>query len=181
MITKNEQRATTISNELSMVLGQLMMNGFGTGSLMKEIIDSICFGNDWYGVTFDFDQYVSIQREVDRVWKDRSEWNRRSILSTAGMGGFSSDTTWAFAHLLMQNSKLLFPRLEDGAMPPSELREGEDVETAQSVLSAHLPYKSQRRVSWFRYLTSALSIRLLLEIDVLLWLFEFPAIPAYPF
>lgn len=53
-----------------MVLGQLMMNGFGSASLMKEIIDSICFGNDWYGVTFDFDQYVSIQREVDRVWRD---------------------------------------------------------------------------------------------------------------
>ena len=83
----------TISNELSMVLGQLMMNGFGSASLMKEIIDSICFGNDWYGVTFDFDQYVSVQREVDRVWRDRSEWNRRSILSTAGMGCFSSDNT----------------------------------------------------------------------------------------
>ena len=83
-----------------MVLGQLMMNGFGTSSLMKEIIESICFGNDWYGVTFDFDQYVAIQREVDRVWKDRKEWNRRSSLSTSGMGCFSSDNSYTLTSIL---------------------------------------------------------------------------------
>ena len=100
MILQSEQRPTTVSNELSMVLGQLMMNGFGTSSLMKEIIESICFGNDWYGVTFDFDQYVAIQREVDRVWKDRKEWNRRSILSTSGMGCFSIDYSYTLTSIL---------------------------------------------------------------------------------
>ena len=73
-----------------------MMKCFGCASLMREIIELICFGHDWYGVTFDFDQYVGIQREVDRIWKDRKEWLRRSILSTAGMGCFSSDSTYVF-------------------------------------------------------------------------------------
>lgn len=82
-----------MSNELAIVLGQLMMKCFGSATLMREIIELICFGHDWYGVTFDFDQYVRIQREVDRVWRDRREWIRRSILSTAGMGCFSSDST----------------------------------------------------------------------------------------
>lgn len=38
-------------------------------------------------------------------------------------------------------------------MSPSQLREGKDVQTAQSILSAHLPYESQRRVDWFGDLT----------------------------
>ena len=38
-----------------MVLGQFIMNGFGSSTLMSEILESICFGNDWYGVTYDFD------------------------------------------------------------------------------------------------------------------------------
>jgi starch phosphorylase len=74
-----------------MVLGQFLMNSFGTADLMREILESICFGNDWYGVTFDFDSYVAIQKKVDEVWRDPEEWTRRSIMSTAGMGCFSSD------------------------------------------------------------------------------------------
>ena len=41
--------------------------------------------------TCDFDAYVAIQSEVDRIWKCKKEWIRRSILTTAGMGSFSSD------------------------------------------------------------------------------------------
>lgn len=80
-----------MSPELAMVLGQFIMNGFGSSTLMREILESICFGNDWYGVTYDFDDYVRAQKEVDACWKSRKEWLRKSILSTAGMGCFSSD------------------------------------------------------------------------------------------
>lgn len=80
-----------MSPELAMVLGQFIMNGFGSSTLMREILESICFGNDWYGVTYDFDDYVRAQKEVDACWKNRKEWLRKSILSTAGMGCFSSD------------------------------------------------------------------------------------------
>ena len=77
-----------------MVLGQLLMTSFGSSALMREILESICFGNDWYGVTYDFDDYVQVQKKVDETWKDRKEWIKRSIRSTSGMGEFSSDTSY---------------------------------------------------------------------------------------
>ena len=80
-----------MSPELAQVLGQFVTNGFGSSTLMKEVLESICFGNDWFGVTFDFDDYVRVQKEVDTCWADRRAWLKRSILSTAGMGCFSSD------------------------------------------------------------------------------------------
>ena len=83
-----------MSPELALVMGQFVTNGFGDATLMKEVLELICFGNDWFGVTFDFDDYVRVQKEVDACWQDRRQWLRRSILSTAGMGGFSSDRAW---------------------------------------------------------------------------------------
>ena len=80
-----------MSPELAMVLGQFIMNGFGSSTLMREILESICFGNDWYGVTYDFDDYVRVQEEMQALWKDKREWTRRSIETVAGMGKFSSD------------------------------------------------------------------------------------------
>lgn len=84
-----------------MVLGQLLMNSFGSSTLMRETLESICFGNDWYGVTYDFDDYVQVQKKVDETWKDRKEWIKRSIRSTSGMGEFSSDTSYESMNKLM--------------------------------------------------------------------------------
>ena len=41
----------------------------------------------------DFPDYLRAQSDVDRVFADPAEWTRRSILSTAGMGKFSTDRT----------------------------------------------------------------------------------------
>jgi len=46
----------------------------------------------------DFDAYADAHRAAERVYRDRHDWNRRSILNTAHMGRFSSDrTTRAYA------------------------------------------------------------------------------------
>ena len=36
-----------------------------------------------------------MQEEVDKVWKDQSEWVKRSIMYTAGSAKFNSDRTIA--------------------------------------------------------------------------------------
>ena len=113
---QNEQRPRPVSNELAMVLGQLMMNSFGSSTLMREILESICFGNDWYGVTFDFDEYVKVQEKVDKTWKNKKEWTKKSILSTSRMGIFSSDASFLYYHVLTQNLKLLFESLARGTL-----------------------------------------------------------------
>jgi len=50
-------------------------------------------GHDPYMVAADFEAYWAMQRNVDRLWCDPSEWWRKSILNTARMSWFSSDRT----------------------------------------------------------------------------------------
>ncbi|KAG2490821.1 hypothetical protein HYH03_010742 [Edaphochlamys debaryana] len=69
---------------------------FGDKDYFKPLVDSVNnmkVGNDWFLVANDFAAYLDAQEEVDKVYKDQSEWLRRSIMYTAGSGKFSSDRT----------------------------------------------------------------------------------------
>jgi glycogen phosphorylase len=62
----------------------------------KPLVDSVNnmdVGNDWFLLANDFASYLDAQEEVDKVWKDQDEWQRRSIMYTAGSGKFNSDRT----------------------------------------------------------------------------------------
>ncbi|CAA2979333.1 alpha-glucan phosphorylase, H isozyme [Olea europaea subsp. europaea] len=70
---------------------------FGTYDY-NPLLDSL-EGNSGYGrgdyflVGHDFPSYMEAQARVDEAYKDRKQWNKMSILSTAGSGKFSSDRT----------------------------------------------------------------------------------------
>jgi starch phosphorylase len=49
--------------------------------------------HDFFMVCADFDAYRIAQRELGRMWKDRGQWWKRSVLNTARMAWFSSDRT----------------------------------------------------------------------------------------
>lgn len=49
--------------------------------------------NDRFMLMADFDDYAAKQREVDAIWADPAEWDRRAILNVARTGWFSSDRT----------------------------------------------------------------------------------------
>ena len=55
--------------------------------IRKALIDE----GDRYFVLADYRAYVGAQEDVDRVFVERDEWTRRSILNVARMGKFSSD------------------------------------------------------------------------------------------
>lgn len=59
--------------------------------MFRPLLDSLLNQGDPYLVLADYEDYLRCQGEVEKVFLDRSEWTRRSILSTAGMGRFSSD------------------------------------------------------------------------------------------
>ena len=51
------------------------------------------FDHDWFMVAADFDSYAATQREIDRLWGRKNDWNAMAIRNVAGMGWFSSDRT----------------------------------------------------------------------------------------
>ncbi|NJD89933.1 MAG: glycogen/starch/alpha-glucan phosphorylase [Geobacter sp.] len=81
--------------ELKLVLDMIASGAFSPTApdLFQPIIDSLLKDGDYYMLLADFADYLAEQDEVGRVYLDRDEWLRRSVLNTAGVGKFSSDRT----------------------------------------------------------------------------------------
>lgn len=58
----------------------------------RGLVESLV-SHDPYMIIDDFEAYWTAQRSVDELWRNQSDWWRRSILSTARMSWFSSDRT----------------------------------------------------------------------------------------
>jgi len=75
------------------VLALISDGAFGEATAFQPIVDSLSNGKDYYLLGVDFPSYIVAQTEVDKTYKNQSLWVRKSILSTAGSGKFSSDRT----------------------------------------------------------------------------------------
>jgi glycogen phosphorylase len=72
----------------------MIADGFFTPDrpeLFRSLVDSLLNQGDHYLVLADYEDYCRCQEEAATVFDNPEEWTRRSILSTAGMGTFSSD------------------------------------------------------------------------------------------
>jgi glycogen phosphorylase len=58
-----------------------------------EIVDTLLKHGDNFLLLADYASYVAAQDEVEELYRDPTEWTKRSILNVAGMGKFSSDRT----------------------------------------------------------------------------------------
>jgi starch phosphorylase len=61
--------------------------------LFKPLLDSLLSGGDPYFLCADFASYVACQERVSAAYLQTDAWTRKTILSTARMGRFSSDRT----------------------------------------------------------------------------------------
>lgn len=78
--------------ELKAVLDMLVSGilSHGDKELFRPVYDNL-LNHDPYLLLKDYRSYIDSQDEVHRLWKNREEWARKSIINAAGMGKFSSD------------------------------------------------------------------------------------------
>ncbi len=83
--------------ELKKVLDMISSGHFSPNSptLFRPLVESLLGDGDYYMLLADFSSYVATQEEAGRLYLDREEWLRRSIINTASVGRFSSDRTIA--------------------------------------------------------------------------------------
>jgi starch phosphorylase len=81
--------------ELRAVIDMINSGQFSPGEphLFRPIMNKLFSYNEPYMVFADYRSYVDSQDRVTATWLDADKWARRSILSTARMGYFSSDRT----------------------------------------------------------------------------------------
>lgn len=80
--------------ELKKALDQIRDGFFNEDKdLFNPIIESLLEKGDYFLVLADYEAYVKKQDEVDELYKDQNEWNRKALLNTARVGKFSSDRT----------------------------------------------------------------------------------------
>ncbi len=82
------------NEELKKALDQIKDGFFNDDTeLYQPIIDSLLHKGDYFLVLADYEAYVNKQAELDELYKDQDEWNRKALLNTARVGKFSSDRT----------------------------------------------------------------------------------------
>jgi len=74
------------------VLNLIESGVFGKDTF-TDILNSLRNGGDFYLLAADFPSYIVAQNKVDSTFRNTNDWTRKSMLSTAGCGKFSSDRT----------------------------------------------------------------------------------------
>jgi starch phosphorylase len=62
----------------------------GDSKLFSPIVENLLY-QDQFLVLADYQAYIDCQEQVSLLWRDQSNWTRKSILNVARMGKFSSD------------------------------------------------------------------------------------------
>jgi len=76
----------------------MISNGFFSpenADLYTPIIDMLLNQGDHFMVLADYAAYIDCQEKVSELYKNKTEWTKKSILNVANMGLFSSDRTIA--------------------------------------------------------------------------------------
>ncbi len=63
----------------------------GDRELFRPLVESLLRPDDPYLVVADLEDYLRVQDEVSVAWRDQEAWTKKSILTVARMGRFSSD------------------------------------------------------------------------------------------
>ncbi|KAI5463188.1 family 35 glycosyltransferase [Mariannaea sp. PMI_226] len=80
-----------IDPDLQKVFAEIEKGTFGTPNDFSAMIAAVRDHGDYYLVSDDFHSYIQTHELVDEAYRNQEEWIKKSIISVARMGFFSSD------------------------------------------------------------------------------------------
>lgn len=90
----NAQETFDKDERLKLIVEQLSNGYFGVSkNEFRLILDNLFNTNDEFFVFKDFDAYVEAQKKVDKLYRDKENWERMSLINIGNSGIFSSDNT----------------------------------------------------------------------------------------
>lgn len=91
---RKERAAYRPDERFMHVVNMIRTGEMGFADYFHPLVDSITF-SDYYLLANDFGSYLQAQERVDAAYRDQAAWTKKSIMSVAGSGMFSSDRTIA--------------------------------------------------------------------------------------
>ena len=88
-----EREFFNVPEEFYTIVDQIRNGYFGWSDFFAPVCDAVCGAQDFYLLANDFNDYIRAQEEVDENYLNQALWTKKSILSVAGSGKFSSDRT----------------------------------------------------------------------------------------
>jgi len=114
------------------VIQQLRDGVFGEFPEIHQLLDSFTY-YDHYLISVDWPAYLKAQELVDQTFKNEDKWTEMSILSSAGMGKFSSDRS---IQDYAENIWKIEPNARPGPMPIDATAMGKDIGTVGSFVAS---------------------------------------------
>jgi len=107
----NSTKHTIDNPRMQEAVNEIRSGTFGDPSPYHEICDGLIASRDHYLLGADFESFYEAHLEVERQFRQKDVWTKKCVLSTAGMGKFSSDRSVQDYAKLIWNVEPLQPEL----------------------------------------------------------------------
>jgi len=89
---RNDNILSSVDKRYQFIIDYLLAENFGNVEYIKEQIDAMRHGDDFYQTSHDYLDYKLTQERVDKTYKDNDSWQTKSLTSICSMYRFSSDS-----------------------------------------------------------------------------------------
>jgi len=80
-----------VGGRLKKVFDSIFSGRVGDNNYIKDYINGILNGNDFYCICYDFYDYLAAQEKADLIYSDKRNWRNKCLNTICKMGFFSTD------------------------------------------------------------------------------------------
>jgi len=109
---------------LEEAVNMIQAGTFGDPHIFADIVYTLIPTRDYYLLGDDFGSYLEAHQRVTEAFKDKTKWAKMSILSTAGMGKFSSDrSVKEYAEKIWHVGPITYPTTRGSPAPTTSIKD----------------------------------------------------------